>query len=248
MPRLRWTIFAHGDVGNEILRQVGGRGPDEVAAIITSGPADPTWETVFKNADFYNWAQIVEPEGVKKLANKSEIVLLAWWPYILSAPMLELGQKVMLNLHPSLLPHGRGKDPNFWCLVENRPMGVTIHHVGRNVDAGEIAFQKVIETSWTDTGETIYHKSQRALIELFEEVYPKISKLDIPKIEQDLTAGSFHRRDELDAASLIDLDRSYTGRQLLNLLRARTFPGHPSCWFQADGREYEASINIRVRT
>ena len=247
MAIFRWTIFAHGHVGDEILRIVGDRSSDVVAAIITTEPATPSQVAVFKNADFFTWTQIAEPGGTEILVNKSEIVLLAWWPYILPAHMLELGQKVMLNLHPSLLPHGRGKDPNFWCLVENWPVGVTIHHVDRRIDSGDIAFQKVITSSWTDTGETIYRRSQRALVELFEEVYPQISELKIPKIKQDLSAGSFHRRDELDTASFIDLDKSYTGRQLLNLLRARTFSGHPSCWFRDDGRTYEASINIRVK-
>ena len=127
-------------------------------------------------------------------------------------------------------------------------MGVTIHHVDRHIDAGDIAFQRAVSLSWTDTGETIYAKSRRALIELFEEVYPRICELKIPRIKQDLDAGSFHRRGELDGASFIDLDNSYTGRQLLNLLRARTFPGHPSCWFRADGKTYEVSINIRAKT
>jgi methionyl-tRNA formyltransferase len=49
----------------------------------------------------------------------------------------------------------------------------------------------------------------------------------------------------LDAASLIKLDELYSGRELINLLRARTFSGHPGCWFIDNGIRYEVSIEIR---
>ena len=43
---------------------------------------------------------------------------------------------------------------------------------------------------------------------------------------------------------MIDLDREYRARDLLNLLRARTFPGYPACSFVADGTEYEVRVSI----
>ena len=50
----------------------------------------------------------------------------------------------------------------------------------------------------------------------------------------------------MDLASKIDINKSYTAKQLLNLLRARTFQGHPSCWFEdVDGQEYEVKIQIK---
>jgi methionyl-tRNA formyltransferase len=77
-------------------------------------------------------------------ALRGNIFLLAWWPLILKREFLALGQDVTLNLHPSLLPHARGKDPNFWTIVEECPFGVSIHHVTPDIDAGDIAFQREI--------------------------------------------------------------------------------------------------------
>jgi methionyl-tRNA formyltransferase len=247
MSGARWTVFADGHVGAEVLRTLARYNADSVAAVVAISKPAPEQTAAFKNAQFFEWAEIFNEDGIERLAGISEIVLLAWWPHILTGKLLELGQKVMLNMHPSLLPHGRGKDPNFWCLVENRPLGVTIHHVHPRVDSGDIAFQKTFESSWVDTGETVYRRSQQSLIELFEECCPQIAELKIPRIKQNLEAGSFHKRDELDAASFIDLDKLYTGHQLLTLLRARTFVGRPSCWFREAGKTYEASINIRVK-
>jgi len=41
------------------------------------------------------------------------------------------------------------------------------------------------------------------------------------------------------------LNGNYTGREILNLLRARTFTGHPACYFNEDGVKYEVRIDIR---
>lgn len=173
------------------------------------------------------------------------IFVLAWWPRVLKKEMLQLGQEVTLNLHPSLLPFGRGKDPNFWAIAEGTPFGVTIHHVTERVDAGEIAFQKEIAYGWEDTGKTLYEKATTAVVDLFRETYPRIIAFDIPRRPQAADAGTLHRRSELDIRSAIGLDRSYRARDLLNLLRARTFEPHPGCTFSDGGVSYEVRVTIR---
>ncbi|MCS6820651.1 MAG: hypothetical protein NZ551_02175, partial [Microscillaceae bacterium] len=65
------------------------------------------------------------------------------------------------------------------------------------------------------------------------------------RIPQVKSEGSFHWGKELEQASQIDLDATYTARNLLNLLRARTFEGYPSCYFIENGEKYEVRINIK---
>ena len=59
--------------------------------------------------------------------------------------------------------------------------------------------------------------------------------------------GSFHLADELEPASEIVLDKKYEGRHLLNLLRARTFDNHPSCYFEENGQIYEVRVSINKK-
>jgi methionyl-tRNA formyltransferase len=176
-----------------------------------------------------------------------DLIVLAWWPHLIKAPLLQMPRLGCLNLHPSLLPHNRGKDYNFWNLVEDVPFGVTIHWVDEGVDSGPVAFQAAIEKSWEDTGETLYLKAQTALEALFREQFDRIGQGEIPREPQRLEQGSFHRRSELEPASRLDLDRPTTARALLNLLRARTFPPHPAAWFEEAGRRYEVRVEIRRR-
>jgi methionyl-tRNA formyltransferase len=174
-----------------------------------------------------------------------DLGVLAWWPYILKGPTLALPRLGTLNCHPSLLPHNRGKHYNFWNLVEDVPFGVTIHWVDPGIDSGDIAFQRPIAKSWEDDGRTLYEKAQRATVALFRASYPRMASGRIPRIPQPAGQGSFHLARELEAASRIDLDRRYGGRELLNLLRARTFSPHPAAWFRDGEERYEVRVEIR---
>jgi methionyl-tRNA formyltransferase len=172
-----------------------------------------------------------------------ELSVLAWWPYILKKDVLAVPKIGCLNFHPSLLPHGRGKAPNFWSLVSETPYGVTIHWVNEGIDSGDIAFQQEIDVSWEDTGKTLHQKSRDALVELFKKHWPEICQGKIPRTAQpDETVCHFQR--ELDDASRIDLDALYSGREILNIIRARTFEPHPGAWFEDAGQKYEVRISI----
>ena len=173
-----------------------------------------------------------------------DILILAWWPHIIKEPLIDVPRIGTLNFHPSYLPHNRGKHYNFWAIVEEAPFGVSLHFIEKSIDSGDIAFQSRISTSWDDTGETLYYKAQSAILRLFKESFPAIKQGDIPRQPQYLKQGSFHWGKELDPASEIILDKDYTGRQLLNLLRARTFSSHPGCRFNDKGETFEVRVQI----
>ena len=62
------------------------------------------------------------------------IGILAWWPNILKGRILSIPKKGWLNFHPSYLPWNRGKHPNFWCLIDEAPCGVTLHYINEMID------------------------------------------------------------------------------------------------------------------
>jgi methionyl-tRNA formyltransferase len=201
------------------------------------------WASAGTRALFWNTKK---PDGglLEDLGQISfEIGFLAWWPYILSDRVISMARGTFLNTHPSFLPYCRGKDPNFWTLVDKAPFGVTIHHVTRSVDSGPIAFQRAISIEPLDTGETLYKKAIIELENLFQEVCGRIVSGDIPSLPQP-AGGVCHKRSELHPASQIHLHKDYRAEDLINLLRARTFPPHPGCWFEHNGKRYEIRISI----
>jgi methionyl-tRNA formyltransferase len=106
--------------------------------------------------------------------------------------------------------------------------------------------QKVIDVSWFDNGKTLYEKSLQELFLLFIETYGTISKLEFSQVKKNygLVSGSYHNEINMTTASQIVLDQKYVARDLLNLMRARTFEGKPGCTFTENGKRYTVRIEI----
>jgi methionyl-tRNA formyltransferase len=244
---VRIALFAGRSVGLELTRLV--TSTDRVACLITDS-ADPTAVEIEAAAGDAVDATLTNEDlrgadaPARLEATGAELAILAWWPYVVPEDLLAVFPRGVLNLHPSLLPHGRGRHPNFWALRNGEPFGVTIHHAVRAVDAGDIAFQRELEVDWTDTGGSLHQRAQEAIVDLFRESWPQIRAGSLPRVPQAGDALPTHRAGEIDAASRIDLDARYTGRELLDLIRARTYPPHPGAWFEDDGKRYEVRISI----
>lgn len=238
--------MADGSVGRQILEWMLATYPADLAAVVLRPESDLTQRVLETGLPYLHstsskaTAQWLTAQGIEP-----ELGILAWWPAIIREPLLRMPRRGFINTHPSLLPYNRGKHYNFWALVEEAPFGVTLHFVDDGVDTGAIVAQRRIKYSWEDTGGTLYHRALSEMVALFLEVYPQLREGPVEARLQDQAGGSFHRASELDEASRIDLDRSYTARQLLNLLRARTFGGYPACWFESDGMTFEVRVDIR---
>jgi len=243
---MKVAVFADGSVGLRIVEFLAREYLQDLAAVITR--------------DVNDISRVAERQGVVTLVAESdervidqlktyrvELGILAWWPRIIREPLLSSLPVGFINTHPSLLPFNRGKHYNFWALVEQAPFGASIHFVDDGIDTGDVIAQLPIAYNWTDTGGTLYHKAQSGMVQLFEESYPHIRSGNYTRHTQDLGQGSHHTADELDHASHIDLSRHYSARELLNLLRARTFADYPGCWFEEDGQRFEITVSIERR-
>ena len=91
------------------------------------------------------WDNNNNSKAIKELEKiKPEKIFLLWWPYILNKRILIIPKYETINIHPSYLPFYKGKDPNFWALINNGPYGVSIHKVTSKIDSGDILFRKKI--------------------------------------------------------------------------------------------------------
>jgi phosphoribosylglycinamide formyltransferase 1 len=72
-------------------------------------------------------------------------IFLAGYMKIIPESFLKNWEGRILNVHPSLLPEFAGKDSLERSFEMLRPMGVTVHEVIPEMDAGPVIFQKRIE-------------------------------------------------------------------------------------------------------
>ncbi|MBL78448.1 MAG: formyl transferase [Nitrosomonadaceae bacterium] len=186
----------------------------------------------------------ITAQNAKSIFGKIDLIFLAWWPEIIPDYIIQIPRIGVVNFHPSFLPYNRGKHYNFWTIVEGTPFGVTLHFVNEGIDSGDIIYQTAIEKTWVDTGGSLFLKAREAIITLFKEKYLDIVNNNYTRIPQNLETGKFHFAKELEPASQIHLDKTYSARELLNLLRARTFKGKPACYFFDGGKKYEVRVSI----
>ncbi len=251
MHKISLTVFADKYVGKEAIRYLLENYPEHVKCIVVTDEQSEVLSFLINETDFdENYILLytdLEKENTQFLKGiNPDYILLAWWPFIIKEPILLLPQVGIINFHPSLLPYNRGKHYNFWTIVEDTPFGVTIHFVDNSIDGGDIIFQKEIEKTWEDTGQTLYQRAQKAMLELFIKNYKNIVDHNYKRIRQDINEGSFHYGNELEPASQVFLDKEYKAKNLLNLLRARTFPPYPGCYFYNEkGEKFEIRIEIK---
>jgi methionyl-tRNA formyltransferase len=160
-----------------------------------------------------------------------DIGLSILFDYILTPDFLGLFPAGVVNLHPSMLPYNRGQYPNVWSIVEGTPSGATLHYIDNGVDTGDIIAQRVVLVAPTDTGETLYRRLEATSFELFRDIWPEIRSGTVERRVQSPDAGTYHRRRDVEQIDLIDPDREYRARELINILRARTFPPYPGAYF-----------------
>lgn len=75
-------------------------------------------------------------------ARSLDLIVTACFPWRLPRTMLAMPRFGCLNVHPSLLPQGRGPEPVFWAFRWGLDeTGVTVHHMDGGLDTGPIHAQ-----------------------------------------------------------------------------------------------------------
>lgn len=236
------ALFAHSDVGFKIVRYIFRHYPKDISHIIVISK-DEIYKFALENkikVSIYKSEKYI----LSKLRNNFDVGILLWWPLIINSSIINTSNKGFINTHPSYLPFNRGKHYNFWSLVEESPFGTSIHYVNKKIDAGDILYQQKIKTSWLDNGETLFKKAKKNMVTMFKEFYPKFRKNKIKPTKQNLSRGSYHNYKEIDKKSYIDLSKKYLARDIINLIRARTFKGNPGCYFKDKGEVFEIRTKI----
>jgi methionyl-tRNA formyltransferase len=95
----------------------------------------------------YTTRNLNDAEGLKFLAACApDLLVSAFFNQRLHAPALALPKHGCLNIHPALLPAAKGVDPVFQSLLHGGPpLGVTVHFMTPELDAGRIVAQRSIE-------------------------------------------------------------------------------------------------------
>lgn len=177
-------------------------------------------------------------------ALQPEIGVSVLFGYLIRPELRRLVPKGIVNLHPAFLPYNRGAYPNVWSIVERTPAGVTVHYIDDGLDTGDIVAQQAVPVAPVDTGETLYRKLERTALDLFQRAWPDIRSGSARRVPQDPRLGTVHKVRDVGRIDEIDLDRRYSAREFIDILRARTFPPYDGAYFWHEGRKVYMRLQL----
>ena len=166
--RKRTAILISGRGSNMAALIAAARVPDfpaEIALVLSNKPDAPGLDVAKKAGiavaavDHKIYAGRDEFEGSLQAMldiHRIELICLAGFMRILSAPFVTRWRGRILNIHPSLLPAFRGLDTHRRALEAGVKMhGCTVHFVEPELDAGPIIAQSMVAVREDDTPETL---------------------------------------------------------------------------------------------
>ena len=109
---------------------------------------------------------------------------------LLPAELVE--RHVVVNAHPGWLPDVRGLDAFKWALIEDQPLGVTVHIIDGRVDCGRLVAQASTAVQADDDLDSLAHRHYQHELDLLAATMLTFDpRGDYPSLEE---RGVAHRR------------------------------------------------------
>ncbi|MCB9814970.1 methionyl-tRNA formyltransferase [Candidatus Nomurabacteria bacterium] len=172
-----------------------------------------------------------------------ELFVVVAYNFILPAWLLEIPQKGVLNVHPSLLPKLRGASPIRTAILNNLPddVGVTIMLMDKEMDHGPILEQEQLilhEKNWPLAGDELDKILADLGGELLSEVIQAWVHDELSQQEQDHSMATYcSKLDKAQAELNINPQKLPSGREATKILHTvYAFSGIGDTYFIHNGK------------
>jgi methionyl-tRNA formyltransferase len=172
-----------------------------------------------------------------------EYLISAGFDHIVPEHVLESVDHA-LNLHPSYLPYNRGVNPDIWSIVRPEPAGVSIHYMTPEMDAGPLVARERVDIKPDDTGRTLRKRLDSELVDLFIESWEDIYTGNVETVEQNSTEGTYNYSNDFEDLCQLDLEETKAVGDVIDELRALTFPPYHNACFVEDEVTYYLRLSI----
>jgi methionyl-tRNA formyltransferase len=245
----RIILMVNAKPGVEITKYLKSDKASEIIAIYLSNSYKYFDEEIVKisnlSSDRIFSSKLLNNKKHQAWLEKEEIdfIITVYWPYLLDEKIYSLAKET-INFHPAFLPVNRGWYPHVHSIIDGTPTGVTLHSIAKNPDTGPIWVQKEVPILLTDDAEALYIRLQNEIINLFKLNWFLIREGKIKSYPQLEENSSYHKKNEISLLDEIKLNENYTGKQIIDILRARSFGNIGFAYFEVDEKKFY--INIRL--
>lgn len=178
----------------------------------------------------------------KQILQKYDLVISAHCKQLFPKEMVR-GVKC-INIHPGYNPYNRGWYPQVFSIINKMPAGATIHEIDENLDHGKIIDQMLVDVYSWDTSESLYDRVLDAEFCLIERSIVKILENNY-KATNSFQEGNLNLKKDFNDICLIDLKRSGTFGEVVDLLRALTHGEYKNAYFvDTDGKKVYIRLSL----
>ncbi len=227
---MKIAVYAYHDIGCEALKTLDDLGQD-VAAVFThhDDPKENVWFNSVESLAHEMGIPVFTPENpntekwIRKIKYMApDLILSFYYRNLICEEILGLPPKGSMNLHGSLLPKFRGRAPVNWAIVKGeKETGLTLHHMVKAPDAGDIVAQKKISISRDDTALTLFKKLVPLTREILTETIPLIENGTAPRTPQDASKATYFGGRKPEDGKI---NWESSPEEIYNLVRAVTHP------------------------
>jgi methionyl-tRNA formyltransferase len=152
-----------------------------------------------------------------------------------------------INIHPGYNPLNRGWYPQVFALIDNLPIGATIHEMDEYLDHGPIIAREFVEKHSWDTSESLYHRILNKEIELLEIHYDRIINNTYEKIIPEENGNIFLKQNFKEVCK-IDLSEVISFGACIDRLRALSHSNFYNAYFldESTGKKIYLKLDLVI--
>lgn len=171
---------------------------------------------------------------------EADLFVVVAYGEIIKQHLLEMPKLGCINLHASLLPKYRGAAPIQHSIINgDKETGVTVIHMVKKMDAGDMIKQAVIPIHDNDSFSIVEKALRLKGSEVLIEVIHSFAKGKVEGISQDDSQATYAAKIELEDCQL-DFNRS--AKELHDLIRAVTPEPGAWCYVSVKGRKKRLKV------
>jgi len=234
-------VFAYHDVGYECLDALI-QNDEYILAVIThkNDPNEEIWfrsvEGLAKKYDIpvHTPESVNTPDWIARIRSWGpDLIFSFYYRNMINEDILSIPRLGAFNMHGSLLPKYRGRVPINWAILHGeKETGVTLHHMVKRADAGDIVDQEVVPIGHDETAREVFAKCVKAARLVLERQLDSLTSGTAPRLKQDESQATyFGGRTPEDGR----IDWTQSAEKIYNLIRAVTQP-YPGAFTDVGGK------------
>lgn len=135
-----------------------------------------------------------------------------------------------INIHPGFNPYNRGWFPQVFSIINNLPLGATIHEMDGEIDHGPIIAQKQVPVYSYDTSLSAYKRVIKTELELIDK-YIEVLVRNEYQTKMSSQEGNLNYQRDFERICLFNLEEKGTFKYFLDKLRALSHGDYKNAYF-----------------